>query len=626
MLTQTKSSLVDPLYVYFINLDHSTDRREQFLKSVNLLPSHLKHTIRLQRVSAVTSEDVVHMIANKSLVLNGVDNLVDRNTSYEWWDKKYTSEELACTLSHLKATRQAYLDGHESVLIVEDDAVLTNRFLESWNVYADLAPVDWAILQWTTNNAVVNRKQSHRSNDFWISWTGYHWSTIAYTISRECMKKLLIHTSSKFSPKREQIEPIQWWFDQKNMLRADELLYFIAEKTYTSTYCWIVPSKFNSTIHRGHIPWFHFGQSKHSPSSSVDRLRYRKRQESIAVVMSIRISDAKQIGEELCNLDADIRSLAHFNPRSKWFVKVVLTHFDLVDLFRQSLSKLQDAHVQLQVELSNERFNKFTLVREKLDAISKFDYVLLKDNDIRLAGFEWNTFSDANKHSIISGPYRQKVEGTTSRYKKYIYYMRKDPTAHVNLQDATLFNTYRDDDFQTVLSKAVMTLEEFMVMMNSSFAAWFFNEILTSDFLSQDIDWGPDLMWCGAAYDYQQQINNPKRGYPCSLTSLNINDMDKRQISKAKDVESYLTYVERGNQVVESFMTKNLTFKRWIEASNRPIIQYQLLREWCSLHSKHKQISACLKDYHNEFFKKFTSSYMTQNETRDLVILADNSR
>ena len=300
LLTQTKASLEDPLYVYFINLDHSTDRREQFLRSVNLLPSHLKNTIRLQRVSAVTSEDVVHMVANKSLVLNGVENLVDRNTSYEWWDKKYTAEELACTLSHLKATRQAYLDGHESVLIVEDDAVLTNRFLENWNAYADLAPVDWAILQWTTNNAVVNRKQSHRSNDFWISWTGYHWSTIAYTISRECMKKLMIHPSSTFCPEREQMQPIQWWFDQKNMLRADELIYFIAEKTYTSTYCWIVPSKFNSTIHRGHIPWFHFGQSKHSPSSSVDRLRYQKRQESIAVVMSIRISDPKQIDEELC--------------------------------------------------------------------------------------------------------------------------------------------------------------------------------------------------------------------------------------------------------------------------------------------------------------------------------------
>lgn len=78
-------------------------------------------------------------------------------------------------------------------------------------------------------------------------------------------------------------------------------------------------------------------------------------------------------------------------------MKVVLTHFDLVDLLRQSLSKLPNMHVQVQMEFSNERFNKFTLVRQKLDAISNFDYVLLKDNDIRLAGFEWNTFFNARR-------------------------------------------------------------------------------------------------------------------------------------------------------------------------------------------------------------------------------------
>lgn len=294
-------------------------------------------------------------------------------------------------------------------------------------------------------------------------------------------------------------------------------------------------------------------------------------------------------------------------------MKVVLTHFDLVDLLRQSLSKLPNMHVQVQMEFSNERYNKFTLVRQKLDAISNFDYVLLKDNDIRLAGFEWNTFFNANKHSIISGPFRQKVEGTTSRYKKFIHEMQTDASAtpYVNLQDATLFNTYQDDDFRTVLSKAVMTLEEFMVMMKSSYAAWFFNEILTSEFLSQDVDWGPDLMWCGAAYDYQQQVIESKRGYPCSLTSLNINDMDKKQISETRKMESHRLYVERGNEIVQSFMKKKLTFKRWIEASNRPIIRYHLLRNRCSLHSKHERISDCLKEYHNEFFTKFTSPRRT---------------
>ena len=49
------------------------------------------------------------------------------------------------------------------------------------------------------------------------------------------------------------------------MLRADELLYFIAEKTYTSTYSWVKPSPFNSTISPDHSSWFDTHQSEHGP-------------------------------------------------------------------------------------------------------------------------------------------------------------------------------------------------------------------------------------------------------------------------------------------------------------------------------------------------------------------------
>ena len=177
--------------------------------------------------------------------------LVYSNFSYAWWDRKYTAKEVACTMSHLNAIRQAYLNGHESALIVEDDAVLTNRFFEHWKLYAELAPLDWEVLQWTTNNAAVNRKKSYLSNDFWISWTGYHWSTIAYTIKRDAMKRILNHTSNMFRTSRTNEKAfcvsLQWRFDEANMLRADELIYYVAGKTYTSSFCWITPFNFNST-------------------------------------------------------------------------------------------------------------------------------------------------------------------------------------------------------------------------------------------------------------------------------------------------------------------------------------------------------------------------------------------
>ena len=606
-----KSSLAQTLHIYYINLDQSVKRRQQFLRNINFWPKNISNSIHLKRIPALTGEDVAYMIASKNVVLNGGAALVEQNASYRWWDKKYTANEVACTLSHLKAIRQAYLDGHESVLIVEDDAILTQNFIGSWREYANLAPVDWAILQWTTNNAVVNEKQSYLSNDFWISWTGYHWSTIAYSIRREGITRVLNRTSNMFDSKRkDDVEPLQWCFDEGNMLRADELVYFMAEKTYTSTHPWVFPSEFNSTISTTHISWFDNYQSKHEQSNITGNLKRFERNETIVVVMSIRISSAEETHEEMSNLDADVLTLARFNPKSKWFVKVVLTSFDLLPIFRQSplkgLSNLSNRNVEFQVDISMERFNKFEFISKKLNAISNFDFVLLKDNDIRLAGFEWNTFLDANKHSMISGPYRQNIEGTTSRFKKIIHEKQNDPKAYVNLQDAAYFNTYQDEGFRMVSSRDVMTLEEFMVLMNSSFAVWFFDEILSTEFLSQDVDWGPDLMWCGAAYDYQHLNNmNLSQGQPCSLTSLNIKDMDKRQISKAKDVESYLTYVEKGNQAVNSFKRKKLLLKYWIDASDRPMLRYHSIREWCRLHSQKKRAGDCLEDYHNERVQKY---------------------
>ena len=84
------------------------------------------------------------------------------------------AHKLAHTLSHLKAIQQTHDDRHESVLIVEDNAVMDSTFLQNWKAYSQITPVDWSVLQWTTINIAVNEKESYRSNRFlgimvWIS-------------------------------------------------------------------------------------------------------------------------------------------------------------------------------------------------------------------------------------------------------------------------------------------------------------------------------------------------------------------------------------------------------------------------------------------------------------------------
>ena len=584
------------MQIYFINLDESTDRRNEFESVIRSLPSHLSSTITLKRIRALTATDVESMQMNGTFVLNGIDEVFDSDVTHEWWDKKYTSREVACTLSHLKAIQQAYHDGHESALIVEDDAILTAHFLENWIFFSNLAPSDWTILQWATNNAFVNKKESHRSNDFWVSWCGYHWSTIAYTINRKGMKRVLLATSNLFALKTRQ-NSLRWRFDQENMLAADELIYFIAGNSYTSTFCWVTPHNTGSTISSNHRAWSGFRQSQQFPS--IKQLQELQRPERIAVIMNVRLRSTVEIDSELCSLAADIQMLSTFNPHTKWFVKAVLTSTDLLPLFYKIMAEIPSERLSLIVEVTEKSFNKFQFVCERIEEFGLFDYVLLKDNDIRLAGFEWNTFLNKSISSIVSAPFRIDIEHTTKRWKKPLKESKRKKSFIVGLQDAALFNTYQDSYFNDIQSSPVMGLEMFMVLMKSDFAIWFLKQFLTSHFISQNIDWGPDLMWCSAALDYQIYNVIEDGLVSCSLVSVNVRHADTKQITKSADSAA------RGSAMLKMFMNDNPTFKRWMDGSYKHRMVYSDLLRWCKRYSEERWLADCMNDFRRQQSKKY---------------------
>ena len=391
------------------------------------------------------------------------------------------------------------------------------------------------------------------------------------------MKTVLNHTSDIFQTNETDASvSLNWRFDEATVLKADELIYYVAGKTYTSSHCWVTPSTFNSTIDHRHISSWNFGQSDSVPS--INNIQHLERSEKIAVFQKIRIENAEDVHVEMSNLDADVRTLARFNPQSTWFVKVIIAQYYLMSLFRERSSKLSKDHVQLQVTFSKERPNNIVFLRENLEDFSRFDYVLLKDNDVRLAGFEWNTFLNGSNNSLISGPYRQRVEQTMSRYKRVIHGYQSDRSTYVNLQDAALFNSYQDKDFRDVLIKPVIMLEDFMVLIKSNFAVWFFTKVLTKEFLLGNIDWDLDLMWCAAAYDfqyfYERSVSNDR---PCSLISLNINDSDRKQQLRPKGAESSHSHRKRGHRVLKG--TGEFMFKRWVKASDRSrLLKYSWLK------------------------------------------------
>lgn len=141
--------------IYYINLDSSMDRRDDLVQDFSVLSKDLSSSLSLHRVPAVTVEDVKQMLkAQQFLLNNNVTLLIPENKQLPY---VYKFPEAACTLSHLKAIKQAYDDVKDISIIIEDDALLSEEFARHWREFVAIAPSDWSILQLSTNNENVNR-------------------------------------------------------------------------------------------------------------------------------------------------------------------------------------------------------------------------------------------------------------------------------------------------------------------------------------------------------------------------------------------------------------------------------------------------------------------------------------
>jgi len=104
---------------------------------------------------------------------------------------RLTNNEVACTLSHLKAIYIAYNMNYEKVVIVEDDADISLSKLWDYKLseICDRAPEDWEIIQ-LYNNC------SPRSSNMFIPYNFKEecWGAVAYIINRKGMKAILDHS------------------------------------------------------------------------------------------------------------------------------------------------------------------------------------------------------------------------------------------------------------------------------------------------------------------------------------------------------------------------------------------------------------------------------------------------
>lgn len=497
----------------------------------------VNRTVRVEAVDAQQVRQQHHIIQVHPDV-----TLVDhkrRVTDFQY--NIYMYKELACTVSHLNAIRQAYKDDKSDVvLILEDDAVLSDTFVQHWRqLILEQAPQDWKVLQLASWQPGVLQHGLQLLDPF-ISWQPYHWSTVAYMINRDGMEAVLQRTLATGD------DEVQWNLTSDIKVVADELIYDV-DGAYTMTKPLIDSSGMPSTIQtkkeRELAP-----SSSLLGSSAVNNIAPSQQNSTLQnlskttllILMSSRIETLDQIEREVAVIRQDNAAVCQYHIKCVWYIHAVLARDDLVSAFHISRSELPP-NIYFDVQVTDAPFNKFAYLHPAStnnnlqQTMDTFDLVLFKDNDQRIAGFPWLTFCHKKGRAILAGPLRQTTE------EAFLYHHRLPKRQWFQIHEAKGWanvwtRQWSSDLFQGVIPLEVPFLEMYFVLMNGDFAHWFFERILTEEYVQQESEWGPDLMWCSAARSWARRRNEQIPG--CYLVPVVSKHEDTQQIRISNDRKS----------------------------------------------------------------------------------------
>ena len=231
------------LPIYYINLERAVRRNYKFIKDLEL------YNLKGVRVSAIDAKNLD--IKDDLLPDSGEENGIKFKNVLG--DSDLAPAELSCTLSHLKAVKQAYDDKHEIVLIVEDDCSFD--LMPYWD--EDLSELfksikGWDIIQLGSSSTEINETDSV------IPWKTCYWGTFAIAYTREGLKRVLdkFYKNGTFIIKNFDEEIIQKKSCEKSGLHrvgtSDYMIYLSGKNVYTIAKPLFVHTIGKSTIHNDH--------------------------------------------------------------------------------------------------------------------------------------------------------------------------------------------------------------------------------------------------------------------------------------------------------------------------------------------------------------------------------------
>jgi len=550
-----------------------------------------------------------------------------------------TAEAIAairCLQSHLTTVREAHSKGKQFALVLEadeedevDEDAAKARRKNAVEFALRNAPPGWKILQLdvptsdatTTTANTPSIKRGARdivTNDPFVSWQPLFTSSRAYLVNRSGMERLLNSELAKALLEEEEEEDQKAWdvgkvkkeLDPK-MITPDEVLYHIAEDSYTATRPMLIPS-YSFEVEGGDGEEGVFASSAHADKS-------------LLVLQNCLIKSSADIVDELSRVkrDYDFVCLYH-RTKCDWDINVVFKRERHLPDFDRVVAEMGLSDIVFRKSVTEERFNKFSYLDDVTDKMETYDLVLFKDNDQWISGMAWNTFLDRKGNATIAAPLRHTYreflrserQGKPSQwfqlheqghwaFQKSFDRGPNGQAAHQKVGAETSHDILPSNEWShwhtTAEAFEVPILEMFFVLMDGKFAKWFFSQLLATSWKDQSVSWGPDIMWCQAAREFA-----PKNPSCLLVAGIASRHDDARQIPKSR------AFQLAGQQVFKNFGT-DPTFSRWITSTKK----YKDLIGGKSLGSLKDACQQLLFEKTNEWPKQFDLTQCAQSTLSD---------
>ena len=415
------------LRVYWINLATATARAAGMVNQLDKM-DRVSHT----KVVATSKVGVETMIKDGDLVVAAkiIPKCTIKDDSGKancWFHHtknvpEYTIVEVACVTSHLRTIRQAYNNGDELALILEDDVIIPSGFRAKIAGLLSDAPRAWEVIQLTPKNGDV-LEQFREIHDNFVSWMPQYYGTGSYLINRRGMKRLL-DKLSRAKPGFRGSTNVTTILIPKRVVVADELLYCYVN-SYTATRVFIEfesTTKFPSAVQEG--SWLEgSAETVALERHMTDAQKYSCRPRVVPTLLREKhllvVTMYRDVGTEV-RMSEDLATLANNVAATQpwgfhYHVYVLLNEAARRPIWEAAAELYPDLDdtVQIHYRTNPDRFSKWIYWEEVIRRpdITTFGNTVFADGDLDFAGFAWGEFF--LRHTAFLDQYEHKIVGVT---------------------------------------------------------------------------------------------------------------------------------------------------------------------------------------------------------------------